>query len=75
MKYGLCCISLNLQETDNPVKFQTMTFKRFSSLPREKALSTLGDRILNNMIVTNEIIKHCHKHNFTYRISSDLFPL
>ena len=75
MKFGLCCISLNLQEQDNPIKFQTMTFKRFSSLPRDEALSILGDRILNNMEVTNEVIKYCHRHDFTYRLSSDLFPL
>jgi UV DNA damage endonuclease len=75
MKFGLCCISLQLQEIDEPVKFQTMTFKKFSSLPRNEALSTLGDRILNNMYTTDEIIKHCHKNNYTYRISSDLFPL
>ena len=75
MKFGLCCISLQLQELDDPVKFQTMTYKRFSSLPRDEALSILGDRILNNMYATNEIIKHCHRHDFVYRISSDLFPL
>lgn len=75
MKFGLCCISLQLQELDNPVKFQTMTYKRFSSLPRDEALSILGDRILNNMYTTNEIIKHCHRNDFVYRISSDLFPL
>jgi UV DNA damage endonuclease len=71
MKFGLCCISLQLKSH----KFQTMTYKRFSSLDREEALSTLGDRILNNMVVTNEIIKHCHSNNYCYRISSDLFPL
>lgn len=75
MKYGLCCISLNLQDGDDPVKFQTMTYKRFSSLPREEALSMLGDRILNNMIATNKIIQYCADNNFAYRISSDLFPL
>lgn len=75
MRYGLCCISLNLQETDNPVKFQTMTYKRFSSLPREEALAILGDRILNNMITTNETIQYCADNNFVYRLSSDLFPL
>jgi UV DNA damage endonuclease len=52
-----------------------MTYKRFSSLPREEALATLGDRILNNMNTTNEIIKYCADNNFVYRISSDLFPL
>lgn len=75
MRYGLCCISLHLQELDEPVKFQTMTYKRFSSLPRDEALEILGYRILNNMFVTNTIIKYCVKNNFTYRISSDLFPL
>jgi UV DNA damage endonuclease len=75
MKYGLCCISLNLQELDEPVKFQTMTYKRFSSLRREEALSILGDRILNNMVATDAIINYCSQNNFVYRISSDLFPL
>jgi UV DNA damage endonuclease len=75
MKFGLCCISLNLQELDEPVKFQTMTFKRFSSLPRQEALSILGDRILNNMETTNKIIQYCGDNNYVYRISSDLFPL
>jgi hypothetical protein len=36
-----------------------MTYKRFASLPREEALAILGDRILNNMTTTNEIIKYC----------------
>ena len=75
MKYGLCCISLNLQELDEPVKFQTMTYKRFSSLPRDEALSILGDRILNNMVATDAIINYCSQNNFVYRLSSDLFPL
>ena len=75
MSYGLCCISLNLQELDQPIKFQTMTFKRFSSLPREESIAILGDRILNNLYATNEIIKYCAANNFCYRVSSDLFPL
>lgn len=72
---GLCCISLSLQERDPPVKFQTMTFKRFSSLPRDEALEILGDRILNNLKVTNETIKFCDENDWVYRVSSDLFPL
>ncbi len=75
MKYGLCCISLKLQELDEPIKFQTMTYKRFSSMPRHEALSILGERILNNMYVTNDIIQYCADNNYCYRISSDLFPL
>lgn len=72
---GLCCISLSLQERDPPVKFQTMTYKRFSSLPREEALEILGGRILNNLQVTNETIKFCAENNWVYRVSSDIFPL
>lgn len=75
MRFGLCCISLNLQELDPPLKFQTMTYKRFSSLDRNEALSILGDRILNNMIVTNATIKYCADNDYCYRLSSDLFPL
>lgn len=74
-KLGLCCISLDLQELDEPLKFQTMTYKRFSQLDRSEALSILGDRILNNMLVTNATIQHCADNDMCYRISSDLFPL
>jgi UV DNA damage endonuclease len=75
MRFGLCCISLNLQELDPPVKFQTMTYKRFSSLNRDEALSILGDRILNNLVVTNTTIRYCADNNYCYRLSSDIFPL
>ena len=75
MRFGLCCISLDLQELDEPFKFQTMTYKRFSQLDRVDALSILGDRILNNMEVTNATIQYCADNNYCYRISSDLFPL
>lgn len=73
MKYGLCCISLNLKERG--LGHQTMTFKRFSSLPRQEALTILGDRIQNNLHVTNETIAFCANHNLAYRLSSDIFPL
>lgn len=72
-RLGLCCISLKLKEEG--FGHQTMTYKRFSSLPREEALEILGDRIHNNMIVTNEIIKYCAENNWCYRLSSDLMPL
>jgi len=75
MRFGLCCISLDLQELDDPYKFRTMTYKRFSSLPRNEALEILGSRILNNMQVTHATILHCAEHNYCYRISSNLFPL
>ena len=73
MKYGLCCISLNLKEQGH--SFQTMTAKRFLSLPRDEALEILGDRILNNLVVTNEHIRYCYRNNLVYRLSSDIFPL
>lgn len=72
-KLGLCCISLTLKE--NGYSFQTMTYKRFSSLPREEALTILGDRILNNLSVTNKTIEFCGERNYVYRVSSDIFPL
>lgn len=73
IRMGLCCISLKLKEQG--FSFQTMTYKRFSSLPREEALEVLGNRILNNLQTTNETIKFCSSNNYTYRVSSDIFPL
>ena len=73
MNLGLCCISMELKEQG--YSFQTMTYKRFSSLPREEALAILCDRIINNLYVTDESIKYCAEHGYCYRISSDLFPL
>jgi UV DNA damage endonuclease len=73
MNYGLCCISLNLKEQG--FGHQTMTYKRFSSLPREEALSILGERINNNLLTTNETIKFCSNRGYAYRVSSDIFPL
>ena len=70
---GLCCISLALK--DEGYSFQTMTFKRFSSLPREEALAILGSRIHNNLVVTNKTIEFCAERNYVYRVSSDIFPL
>ena len=75
MRFGLCCISEQLKEIDPSIRFQTMTYKRFSQLDRPEALSILGSRILNNMQVTNATILHCAEYNYCYRISSDLFPL
>ncbi len=73
MRFGLCCISIELKEQG--YGFQTMTYKRFSSLPRNEAIEILGSRILNNMQVTHETIRYCAEHDYCYRISSDLFPL
>ncbi len=72
-RYGLCCISLKLKEQG--FGHQTMTYKRFSSLPREEALQTLGDRIHNNLITTDKTIEFCAEYNYVYRVSSDIFPL
>jgi UV DNA damage endonuclease len=72
-RYGLCCISLKLKEQG--FGHQTMTYKRFSSLPREEALEILGSRIQNNLMVTNKTIQFCAENNYVYRVSSDIFPL
>ena len=74
MRLGLCCISLRLQEEGH--KFQTMTFSRFSALPRQQALEVLSARILNNFLVTEKIIRYCKASGFSsYRLSSDLTPV
>ena len=73
MRYGLWCISLKLKEQG--IGHQTMTFKRFNSLPREEALTILGDRILNNLSTTRKTIEFCGQNNYVYRVSSDIFPL
>ena len=73
MRYGLCCISLKLKEQG--FSHQTMTYKRFSSLPRQEALEILGSRIQNNLMVTDKTIEFCAEHNYVYRVSSDIFPL
>jgi UV DNA damage endonuclease len=70
---GLCCISLKLKEQN--IGHQTMTFKRFNSLPREEAITILGDRILNNLATTRKTIEFCGQNNYVYRVSSDIFPL
>ena len=72
-KLGLCCISLKLKEQG--IGHQTMTFKRFNSLPRDEALQILGDRILNNLSTTRQTIEFCGQNNYVYRVSSDIFPL
>ena len=72
-KPGLCCISLELK--DQGYSFQTMTYKRFSTLPRQQALEILAGRILNNLQVTNETIRYCGENDWCYRVSSDIFPL
>ena len=72
-RYGLCCISLKLKEQG--FSFQTITYKRFSSLPRDEAIKILSDRILNNLIVTNKTIEFCAQNDYVYRVSSDIFPL
>jgi len=75
MRYGLCCICLALEESDNPRTFQRMTYKSFSSMERGRALDVLGGRILNNMEVTLEALRYCGERGLCYRLSSDLFPL
>jgi UV DNA damage endonuclease len=72
---GVCCIVLGLEENDPPLKFKTMTYKRFSSLDRAEALVKLGDVILNNLLVTEKAIEYCGIRKHNYRLSSNIFPL
>jgi UV DNA damage endonuclease len=75
MRLGLCCICLALEDLERPLSFQTMTFRSFSSMERNRALEVLGGRILNNMEVTLAAIRYCGGRNLCYRFSSNLFPL
>lgn len=72
---GVCCIVLSLEDQDPFRKFKTITYKRFSSLPREEALFKLGEIILHNLWVTKAAIDYCGQHNHCYRLSSSVFPL
>tara|TARA_Y100000310_G_scaffold272065_1_gene286837 strand:+ start:353 stop:1438 length:1086 start_codon:yes stop_codon:yes gene_type:complete len=57
-----------------------MTRKRFNDLSkqksREQSLNDLSDKILHNVKLTTQIIKHCSFNKINhYRLSSKLFPL
>lgn len=75
--YNLCCISEELK--DQGIKFQTMTWKRFTQLCElhgdEFALNELGSRWLNNVRVTDYAIGHCYNNGWGYRVSSNIFPI
>mgnify|MGYP003108958041 CR=1 FL=1 len=78
--YGLVCISEVLKDFDKSFAFRTMTRKRFNDLSkqksREESLSDLSERILHNVKLTTQIIKHCSFNKIShYRLSSKLFPL
>lgn len=74
MNLALCCISNILAEEG--LKFRTMTFKSFSSKPKNESLEKLSEIIINNFSVTAKIIYHCAANNIRgYRISSDLTPV
>lgn len=77
MKLGLVCISELLREKSPFMAFKTMTRKSFlKEKDKNVAIDTLSHRILHNLTVSNETIKHCAsigvKH---YRLSSSIFPL
>lgn len=71
--YNLCCISNSLAEQG--YKFQTMTWRRFSQLDRDDAISTLSARTLNNIHVMRKVLQQCADEGWGYRVSSNLFPL
>ena len=73
MSYSLCCISKTLSTEGH--KFQTMTWARFSRLPREEAIAIVSERTLNNIRVTFKYLEQCAHRGCGYRVSSALFPL
>ena len=74
MKLSLCCISNILGEQG--IKFRTMTYKTFSSMPRADALAKLSKIVHNNFHVTRKIMQFCDEQGIKgYRVSSDLLPV
>ena len=73
IKFGLCCISLQLQEQG--IKSSTMTKTRFLQLDRKNAESIVADRTLNNVYVTRRTVELCAAKGWNYRISSGMMPL
>ena len=74
MKLSLCCISNTLHE--QKIRFQTMTYTRFSKLDKKTAIKILSERTLNNFEVNLKTIKFCVDNKFSgYRMSSSLMPL
>lgn len=72
-RYGLCCISLTLQ--DQGFKSSTMTKTRFLQLNRKEAEKIVAERTLNNVMVARKTIEFCGQHKWNYRISSGMMPL
>lgn len=73
-KLGLVCISELLKDQGH--SFQTMTRKKFNSLPRNVAIKELSSKILHNAHITAKTILHCSSIGIShYRVSSNLFPL
>jgi UV DNA damage endonuclease len=74
MNLSLCCISNILAEQG--IKFRKITFKSFSSLPKEEGLKKISEITIHNLNVTKKTILHCLTIGISgYRMSSDIVPL
>jgi UV DNA damage endonuclease len=73
LRFGLCCISLKLQEQG--IQSSTMTKTRFLQLERVNAERIVADRTLNNVVVTRKTLEYCVSRKWNYRISSGMMPL
>ncbi len=72
-KSGLCCISLINKSKD--LSFKTITWKIFSSLPKEDRIKRISSIYLHNAKVIRHNIDLCALKKWNYRVSSDIFPL
>ena len=82
--YGLVCISEKLKKQDKTLAFRAMTRKSFLDWRKKyadgkcnfSAEHLLEERIIHNIRLTQQILKHCAINDiFHYRLSSKLFPL
>lgn len=72
-RFGLCCIHNGLKSQG--LSFKTMTWKKFSSMNRTEAIKELSSRYESNLYLVYQILLKCAEQGWTYRVSSDIFPL
>lgn len=75
LQLGLVCIS-EILKAKQKLSFKTMTRKSFLSMPRQRAITVLSERILHNADAVYKILAHCSSSGIShYRLSSAMFPL
>lgn len=69
-RYGLCCISLNLKSS-----FKSITRKTFLNTDIKNVIEIIKLKSNLNVKTTHDVAAYCLAKNYTYRVSSNIFPL